>query len=90
MKQKSKNVSTASKDDDLDIPPVTREQMRRGVMGSMYSKVMAGSNLVRIAPDLKNAFPNEKSVNQALRELLKMRETLVSITADKVKRKKSA
>jgi hypothetical protein len=64
--------------------------MRKGVIGLMYSRVMAGSNLVRIAPELSVAFPNEQAVNQALRELLKIRETLVNLTAVKAKRKKSA
>jgi hypothetical protein len=64
--------------------------MRKGVVGLMYSRVMAGSNLVRIAPELGVAFPNEQAVNQALRELLKIRETLVNLTAVKAKRKKSA
>jgi hypothetical protein len=89
MKTKSKNA-LATENKDLEIPTVTREQMKRGVMGYMYRKVMAGSNLVRIDAELSHAFPNEAAVNQALRELLKMRETLVSITADKAKRKKSA
>ena len=87
MKRKSKNDSA---DDDLEIPTMTREQMRRGVVGKHYREIMADCNVVRIASDLRKAFPNEQSVNQALRELLKMRETLVSITAGKSKRKKSA
>jgi len=89
MKTKSKSVSRTA-DADLDIPPVTRAQMKRGTMGLMYSKLMAGSNVVRIAPDVGQAFPNEKSVNTALRELLKIRETLAGLIAPEVKRKKSA
>jgi hypothetical protein len=75
---------------DLEIPPVAREELRRGVMGKYYRAVMANSNVVRIAKDLSDAFPNEASVNQALRELLKFRETLAGITADTTRRKKTA
>lgn len=89
MKQNSKRASTAVRD-DLDIPPMTREQMRRGVMGKMYPEVMAGSNLVRIAPDLSESFPSEAAVSQALRQLLTIRETLMSLTANNAKRKRSA
>lgn len=69
---------------------MTRRQMRQGVMGKYYREVMAGSNLVRVAPDVQATFPNEQAVNQALRELLKMRERLISLTAGTATRKKSA
>jgi hypothetical protein len=60
-------------------------------MGKYYREVMAGSNIVRIAPELVGAFPNEVSVNHALRELLRFREALSNITADKLaKRRKTA
>jgi len=88
MKKKSKSDSRVGS--DLRISPVTRAAMRRGTMGKYYQDVMAGSNVVRIAPELNGAFPNEVAVNQALRELLKFRETLVKITADKPRRSKTA
>ena len=83
MKKNSNGGS--KKDDGLDIGPFTREQMRRGVMGKY-----ADSEMVRIAPDLTRAFPTEAVVNQALRELLKFRETLQRITVDKISRRKTA
>jgi hypothetical protein len=87
---KKQPADTTEADDDLDIPPTTREFFKRGKVGKYYAEIMSDCNVVRIGSDLRKAFPNEQSVNQALRELLKMRETLLSITAGKVKRKKSA
>ena len=89
MKKKSNGVSRKSAD-DLDISPVTQASMRRGVMGKFYREVMAGSNLVRIAPDLNEWFPNEVAVNRALRELLAFRGALESIMESKVKRKRQS
>jgi len=89
MKKKSKPNSRKAKD-DLYVPPVTRQELSRGVMGKYYRQAMAGSNVVRIAPELTEAFPNESSVNHALRELLRFRETLVSMTADKTQKQRRA
>ena len=81
MKKKSNGVSRRMAD-DLNIPPVARTSMQRGVM--------AGSNLVRIAPDLIEWFPNEVAVNRALRELLAFRGAMESIMESKVKRKRQS
>lgn len=45
-----------------------------GVRGKYYLRMMAKSNVVRIASDLTKAFPNERAVNDALRQLLEIRE----------------
>jgi Tfp pilus assembly major pilin PilA len=76
--------------DDLEIPELGSDFFANAVMGKYYEKTMAKSNVVRIEADLSRAFPNERAVNQALRELLKFRETLVQITSNKVRRKKTA
>ena len=89
MKKKSNGVSRRMAD-DLNIPPVARTSMQRGVMGKYYREVMAGSNLVRIAPDLIEWFPNEVAVNRALRELLAFRGAMESIMESKVKRKRQS
>lgn len=77
-------------ENELEIPELGPEFFKNGVMGKYYAQMMAQCNVVRIAPDLADAFPNEPAVNEALRELLRIRETLMRITADKAKRKKSA
>ena len=45
-------------------------KLKDGVRGKYYSKAKAGTNLVLIAPDLAKVFPNDESVNRALRLLL--------------------
>ena len=85
-----KHADENTANDDLDIPPTPPGFFKRATTGRMYGRMMMDCNVVRVAPDLRKAFPNEKSVNIALRELLKIRETLVGLIAPEVKRKKSA
>jgi hypothetical protein len=87
MKRKSKRDSEA--DDDLEISETPPEFFRRGVMGKYYADVMMRSNVIRIAPDLCDAFPNEKAVNQALRMILRFKDALKQISPEKVRRKSS-
>jgi hypothetical protein len=42
-----------------------------GVRGKYLARIAAGTNLVRLAPDVAAAFPTEAAVNEALRLLLK-------------------
>lgn len=51
-------------------PEYDLSQLRGGVRGKYYQQARAGTNLVVIEPDLAGAFPDEKSVNRALRLLL--------------------
>ena len=46
-------------------------QLTGGVRGKYYHQAKAGTNLVLIEPDLAQVFPNEESVNLALRLLLR-------------------
>ena len=86
-----KHAGARRASDGLDIPELSPGFFKNAVMGKYYARVMAKSNVVRIAPELSRAFPNEVAVNQALRELLRIRENLATITADRpVKRRKSA
>ena len=41
-----------------------------GVRGKYVDRYRSGTNIVVIDPELSRAFPNSKSVNDALRELL--------------------
>ena len=56
--------------DDLR-PEYDLSKLKGGVRGKYYQKANAGTNLVLIEPDLAQAFPDEQSVNRALRLLLK-------------------
>lgn len=76
-----------AEDDDLEISELGPDFFANAVMGKYYARTMAQSNMVRIARDLSAAFPNEIAVNQALRELLKFKETLRQITVERTTRK---
>lgn len=47
-------------------------QLRGGVKGKYAARYQAGTNLVLLAPDVAKAFPDDESVNEALRLLIKV------------------
>ncbi|MDE0485141.1 MAG: hypothetical protein OXI67_21405 [Candidatus Poribacteria bacterium] len=47
--------------------------LKNGVRGKYAKQYAAGTNLVRLDPDIAAAFPNEEAVNEALRSVLKER-----------------
>ncbi len=49
-----------------------REDLGVGVRGKYYSEYKKGSNLVLLSPDVAAVFPDEDSVNTALRGLMKL------------------
>ena len=49
-----------------------RELMRTGVRGKYAERYKAGTNLVLLDPDVAKAFPDEQSVNEALRLVLEL------------------
>jgi hypothetical protein len=51
--------------------------LKNGVRGKYAQRLAAGSNIVRLAPDVAAAFPTEEAVNQALRLLLNVAKTSV-------------
>ncbi len=54
-------------------PAVRREfDFSRGERGKYLRRYKAGTNLVALSPDLREAFPDSAAVNDALRELLKI------------------
>lgn len=62
------------REDDLR-PEYCREDFPGGLRRGKYSARMAeGSNIVRIDPDLSEAFPDSTAVNEALRALLRIAE----------------
>ena len=48
-----------------------REDLGKGIRGKYYDEYMAGTNLVLLSPDVAEVFPDEESVNEALRVLIK-------------------
>ena len=47
-------------------------QLQGGVKGKYAARYRAGTNLVLLAPDVAKAFPDDESVNEALRLLMKI------------------
>jgi len=50
-------------------------QLRGGVRGKYAERYKAGTNLVLLEPDVAEAFPDDQSVNEALRLLMKIAKT---------------
>ena len=44
----------------------------KGIKGKYYKKFLEGNNIVVLEPDVFKKFPNSKSVNDALKELIKL------------------
>jgi hypothetical protein len=61
-----KKEPAAKLSDDLR-PEYDVSQLKGGVRGKYYRRVIAGTNLVLIEPDLADLFPDAKAVNGALR-----------------------
>jgi len=49
-----------------------RKDLGKGIRGKYFKDYMAGSNLVLLSPDVAAVFPDEASVNRALRELIQL------------------
>jgi hypothetical protein len=55
-------------------PEYKREDFGPGRRGVHYAEACEGSNVVLLDPDVADAFPTDEAVNNALRELLKLRQ----------------
>jgi hypothetical protein len=53
-----------------------REDLGKGVRGKHYEEYQKGTNLVLLSPDVAAAFPDENSVNTALRSLLSIAKSI--------------
>ena len=54
-------------------PEYDETLLKNGVRGKYAEQSAAGTNIVRLDPDVAAAFPNEEAVNEALRSVLKER-----------------
>jgi hypothetical protein len=61
-------------EDDMR-PEYDLDELKNKVVGKYYENYKGGVNVVVIDPDLIEAFPNNKAVNDALRELLARRKS---------------
>lgn len=62
--------------DDLK-PEYTKEQLGKGTRGRFYKSYQSGTNLVLLDPEVAKAFPDDKSVNEALKSLIKVAQASV-------------
>jgi len=53
-------------------PEYNFSQMQGGVRGKYVERYRTGTNIVRLDPDVAQAFPNDAAVNEALRLLIQV------------------
>lgn len=70
---RTKNVNQNDTDDLR--PEYDLSQLKGGVRGEYLKRATAGTTLVLLEPDVAEAFPGAKTVNQALRALAKVAQT---------------
>jgi hypothetical protein len=58
-------------DSDLELRP--RYDFSRGVRGKYASRYKEGTNIVALDPDVAKIFRTSEAVNEALREIAKLR-----------------
>lgn len=64
-------MSNAVEPDDDDLrPEYDPSLLRGGARGKYYERYRAGTNLARLAPDVRAAFPTDEAVDRALRSLM--------------------
>lgn len=56
-------------------PEYDFSSLKGGVRGKYCERVVAGSNLVLLDPDVAKAFPSQEAVNRALRMLAEIAQT---------------
>ncbi len=56
-------------------PEYDFSQVRNRTRGKYVAQYQAGTNLVRLEPDVAAAFPDAKTVNDALRLLIKVAQS---------------
>ena len=68
--------SKINKEMDKELcPEYDLSQLAGGIRGKYVRRYNEGKNLVLLDPDVSEAFPNDESVNEALRLLMKIAET---------------
>ena len=74
MKDKPMKRTDSKKTDELRPEYDLRELMKGAVRGKYAKAYRAGTNLVPLDPDVRRAFPDQKTVNEALRLVIKLHE----------------
>jgi uncharacterized DUF497 family protein len=72
VKFMKKQISNAGPKDELRPEYDLKALLKGGVRGKYAARYKAGTNIVRLAPDVAKVFPTEESVNQALRLVIEL------------------
>jgi len=65
------------------------DELGKGVRGKYFKEYKKGTNLVLLSPDVAEAFPDDASVNEALRSLLKIAQQSFGSTKPTSRRTKA-
>ena len=57
-----------------------RKDLGKGIRGKYFNEYKKGTNLVLLSPDVAKAFPDDASVNEALRGLMKIARQSTGLT----------
>jgi len=68
----SKGARNPASDSEADPLEPRHLDLSKAVRGKYYDRMKAGTNIVLIAPDLLDTFPDSESVNEALRTLKRL------------------
>ena len=61
-------------------PEYDESLLKNGVRGKYADRYAAGTNVIRLAPDVAAKFPDDESVNEALRWVIRLAEDAERIT----------
>jgi hypothetical protein len=78
VKARMKKKIDSEMSDELRPEYDLRALLKGGVRGKYAAKYRAGTNIVVLDPDVARAFPNEQSVNDALRLVLQLNKVTQS------------
>ena len=62
--------ASSRREDDLR-PEYDFSSLKGGIRGKYYRRFQAGTNIVRLEPDLARVFPTDEAVNEALRTVVR-------------------
>jgi len=66
---KNSNAALDVDSDEADPLLPRKLDLSKAVRGKYYDRMQEGTNIVLLAPDLMDTFPDSESVNEALRSL---------------------
>jgi len=69
-----KKANSKKESDDLR-PEYDLSELKGGIRGKYAKRFQKGTNLVLLSPDIAKYFPDEQSVNDALRSLVNIAKT---------------